>query len=89
MITKITKMVPKKYYVINGVEFPASELLFNVLETIVEGDPEDLDYYFYGIAEKLANLGYLTKKFGYHEGIVYYDTEDKKAAALFEELLKL
>lgn len=88
MITEITKMIPKRYYVINGVEFPASEL-FNVLETIVEGDPEDLEYYFYDIAEKLADLGYLTKKFGYHEGIVYYDTADKKAAALFEEILKL
>lgn len=88
MITKITKMVPKRYYIIDGVEFPASDL-FHVLETIVEGDSEDLDYYFYSIAEELAKLGYLIKRFGYHEGIVYYDTEDKKAAALFEEILKM
>lgn len=88
MITEITKMIPKRYYVINGVEFPASEL-FNVLETIVEGDPEDLEYYFYDIAEKLADLGYLVDKFDFHEGIVYHDTEDKRAAALFKEILKL
>ena len=88
MISVITKMVPRRYYIIDGVEFPANEL-FNVLETIVEGDPEDLEYYFYDVAEKLAKLGYLAEKFGYHEGIVYYDTEDKKAAALFEEILKL
>ena len=88
MISVITKMVPKRYYVIDGVEFPASEI-FEVLETIVEGDPEDLEYYFYGIAEKLTNLGYLVEKFGYHEGVVYYDTEDKKAAALFKEILKM
>lgn len=88
MITKITKMVPRKFYIIDGVEFSSSDL-FHVLETIVEGDPEDLDYYFYNIAEELANLGYLVKKFGYHEGIVYYDTEDKKAEALFKEILKM
>lgn len=88
MITKITKMVPKRYYIIDGVEFPASDL-FHVLETIVEGDSEDLDYYFYSIAEELVNLGYLIERFGYHEGIVYYDTEDKKASALFEEILKM
>ena len=52
MISVITKMVPKRYYVIDGVEFPASEL-FEVLETIIEGDTEDLEYYFYDIAEKL------------------------------------
>ena len=45
MITKITKMVPKRYYIIDGVEFPASDL-FNILETVVEGDPEELEYYF-------------------------------------------
>mgnify|MGYP000310222447 CR=1 FL=1 len=88
MITKITKMVPKRYYIIDGVEFPASDL-FHVLETIVEGDSEDLDYYFYSIAEELVNLGYLIERFGYHEGVVYYDTENKKAAALFEEILKM
>lgn len=88
MISVITKMVPKRYYVIDGVEFPASEL-FEVLETIVEGDPEDLEYYFYDIAEKLECLGYLVKKFGYHEGVVYYDTEDKKAAVLFKEILEM
>lgn len=88
MITKITKMVPKIYYIVDGVEFPASDL-FHVLETIVEGDSEDLDYYFYSIAEELVNLGYLIERFGYHEGVVYYDTENKKAAALFEEILKM
>lgn len=88
MITKITKMVPKKYYIIDGVEFPAHDL-FCILETIVEGDPEDLEYYFYGFAEKLVDLGYLVEKFGYHEDVVYYDTEDKKAKALFEEILKM
>lgn len=88
MITEITKMVPKRYYIINGVEFPASDL-FHILETVVEGDPEDLEYYFYGTAERLAKLGYLVEQFGYHEGIVYYDTEDKKAEALFNEILKM
>lgn len=88
MITEITKMVPRRYYIIDGVEFPASEL-FNVLETIVEGNPRDLEYYFYDTAKLLANLGYLVEKFGYHEGVVYYDTEDKKAKALFEEILKM
>ena len=88
MITKITKMVPRKFYIIDGVEFSSSDL-FHVLETIVEGDLEDLDYYFYNIAEELANLGYLVEKFGYHEGIVYHDTEDKKAEALLKEILKM
>ena len=31
MISVITKMVPRRYYIIDGVEFPANEL-FNVLE---------------------------------------------------------
>lgn len=87
MIALITKMVPKKYYIIDDVEFPANDL-FCILETIVEGDPEDLEYYFYGFAEKLVDLGYLVEKFGYHEGVVYYDTEDEKAKKLFEEILK-
>lgn len=88
MIAKITKMVPKIYYVVDGMEFSAHDL-FCVLETIVEGDPTDLEYYFYDVAEKLADLGYLVKKFYYHEDIVYYDTEDKKAEALFKEILKM
>lgn len=88
MITKIIKMAPKRYYIIDGVEFPANSL-FCTLETIIEGDPEDLEYYFYDVAEKLVNLGYLVEKSGYHEDIVYYDTEDKKAEALFKEILKM
>lgn len=50
MIALITKMVPKKYYIIDGVEFPANDL-FCILETIVEGDPEDL-FKKYGITEE-------------------------------------
>lgn len=88
MITKITKMVPKKYYVIDGVEFSADNLL-NVLETIVGGDPEDLEYYFYGTAEKLEELGYLNHRWNYDADIVYCDTKDKKAKVLFDEILNL
>lgn len=88
MIAKITKMVPTTFYIIDGVEFLANDV-FLTLETITEGNPEDLNYDLYDCAEKLANLGYLNKKWSYHEEIVYYDTEDKKAEALFNEILKM
>lgn len=88
MITKITKMVPINYYVVDGVEFNANEL-FCTLETIVERDPYELDYALYDIAQKLYDMGYLQCRFTYHEDVVYYDTEDKKAKALFEEILKM
>lgn len=88
MVSMTTKMVPKKYYIIDGVELPANEV-FILLETIVyEGDSYNLDYDF-GCADKLFKLGYLTKKYGYHQSILYCDTEDSKAAALFEEIINL
>lgn len=88
MIAKITKMAPVNYYVVNGVEFNANEL-FCTLETIVEGDPFELDYALYDIAQKLYDMGYVRRRFIYHEDVLYYDTEDKKAKALFEEILKM
>ena len=89
MISKITKMVPKTYYVIDDVEFPADEL-FEVLEEIVsEGDLFDIDYSLYSCMNKLVELGYLVKRYGYHQSIVYCDTEDGKATALFNEILKM
>ena len=88
MITKITKMVPRTYYVIDGVEFLATDV-FLTLETITEGNPEDLNYDLYDCAEKLENLGYLNKKWSSYEEIVYYDTEEKKAEALLKEILKM
>lgn len=88
MITKITKMVPTNYYVIDGEEFNENDL-FCTLETVVEGDPYALDYALYDIAQKLYDMGYLRRRFVYHEDVLYYDTEDKKAKALFEEILKM
>lgn len=89
MVTKITKMIPRIYYVVDDVEFSANDL-FRTLEIILDGNPEDLDYcLLYNTAESLFKLGYLVKKFGYHESIVFRDTEDKKAEKLFEEILKL
>ena len=87
MVSITTKMVPKKYYIIDGVELPANEV-FMVLETIVsDGDSYDLEYWLYDCAEELYKLGYLVKNFGCHQSILYCDTEDKKASALFDEII--
>ena len=34
-------------------------------------------------------LGYLDRKYIYYDGVLYHDTEDKKAEALFKEILKM
>ena len=89
MITKHIKMVPKEYYIIDDVEFPANEL-FEVLEGISsDGDSFDIDVSIYSCMNKLVELGYLVKRYGYHQSIVYYNTDDGKAKALFNEILKM
>lgn len=90
MITKITKMVPKKYYVIDGVEFAADEL-FETLDTITSKYnnwyissldlPDECPY-------ELAKLGYLELKTMY-ESVFYRDTEDRKAKKLLDELIRM
>lgn len=90
MISKHIKMVPKTYYTIDGVEFDGNEL-YETLETITCGYnswvsesalPDECPY-------KLAKLGYLQLKLFYYEDVAYRDTEDKKAEALFNELINL
>ena len=86
MVITITKMVPRKYYVVDGVEFLASDI-FEVLEKIDSNDGDDIEYYLYSCADKLVELGYLNKRYGMRQCTVYEDTEDKKASKLFREIL--
>lgn len=90
MISKQIRMVPKTYYIVDGVEFDGNELL-ETLESITCGYdswvsslilPDECPY-------KLAKLGYLQLKLYYYEDVVYSDTEDKKAKALLDELINL
>lgn len=90
MITKITKMIPTTYYIVDGVEFNGNELL-ETLDNIVNifnswVSEFEIDW---ECAEKLFKLGYLDKKYIYYDGVLYHDTEDKKAAALLEGILKM
>lgn len=39
--------------------------------------------------DKLVELGYLNKRYGMRQCIVYEDTEYKKAAKLFREILNM
>ena len=89
MISKCTKMVPKTYYIIDNVEFPANELFKVLVEIVSEGDSFNIDFSLCSCMDKLVELGYLVKRYGYHQCIVYYDTEDGKATALFNEILKM
>lgn len=88
MITEITKMVPTTYYIVDEVEFDGNELLetldniVNVFETWVSEFEIN-----WRCAEKLFDLGYLDKKYLHYDGILYHDTEDKKAEALLHEIL--
>jgi hypothetical protein len=88
MIAKITKMVPRSYYVIDGVELNANDV-FCVLENVTCGDGDDIEYYLDSCADKLVELGYLNKRYGMRQCVIYEDTEDKKAAALFKEILSM
>ena len=88
MITTITKMVPRTYYIIDGVEFRASDV-FEVLEKIECNEGDDIGYYLYECANKLVELGYLNKKYGMRQCTLYEDTEDKKAMKLFREILNM
>lgn len=88
MITKITKMVPRSYYVIDGIELNANDV-FCVLENVTCGDGDDIEYYLDSCADKLVELGYLNKRYGMRQCVIYEDTEDKKAAALFNEILHI
>ena len=88
MVTQITKMVPRTYYVIDGIEFLASDV-FEVLDKIDCNEGDDLEYYLDSCADKLVELGYLNKRYGMRQCVVYEDTEDKKAAKLFREILNM
>lgn len=90
MITKIIKMIPTTYYIVDGVEFDGNELL-DTLDNIVnifDSWVNELDIN-YKCAEKLFELGYLDRKDIFLEDTLYRDTEDKKAEALFNEILKM
>lgn len=88
MLTKITKMIPTTYYIVDGVEFEGNKLvetldnIVNVFDSWVSEFEVDRR-----CAEKLFDLGYLDKKCIYHEGTLYHDTEDKKAEALLAEIV--
>ena len=88
MVTKTTKMVPRTYYIIDGVEFLASDV-FEVLDKIDCNEGDDLEYYLESCADKLVELGYLNKRYGMRQCTVYEDTEDKKASKLFREILNM
>ena len=88
MVNKITKMVPRSFYVIDGVEFAANNV-FAVLDKVTNGDGDDLEYYLDSCADKLVELGYLNKRYGMCQCIIYEDTDDKRATALFKEILKI
>ena len=88
MVTKIVKMVPRTYYIIDGVELNANDV-FCVLEKVDCGDGDDIEYYLDSCADKLVELGYLNKRCGMRMCTVYEDTEDKRAAALFKEILHI
>lgn len=90
MITKITKMIPTTYYIVDGVKFDGNELL-ETLDNIVNifnswVSEFEIDW---RCAEKLFDLGYLDRRYLYYDGTLYHDTEDKKAEALLEEILKM
>lgn len=90
MITKITKMVPKMYYIVDGVEFDANELLATLddITNVFDSWVSETEINWM-CAEKLFDLGYLDRKYIYYDGVLYHDTEDKKAEALFNEILKM
>lgn len=90
MITKITKMVPTTYYIVDGVEFNGDELLETLdnIANIFNSWVSEFEINWQ-CAEKLFKLGYLDKKYSYYDGVLYHDTENKKAAALFEKILKM
>lgn len=90
MITKITKMIPTTYYIVDGVEFDGNELL-DTLDNIVNifnswVSEFEIDW---ECAEKLFKLGYLDRKYLCYDGTLYHDTENKKAEALLKEILKM
>lgn len=88
MITKITKMIPSTYYIVDGVEFEGNRLLetldniVNVFDSWVSEFEID-----WRCADKLFDLGYLDRKYLYYDGTLYHDTEDKKAEALLSEII--
>jgi hypothetical protein len=90
MITKITKMVPVTYFVIDGIEFVGSELICTLDDVlnILGNEIGELELGYSEVAEDLAELGYLEKTIRYGEAM-YRDTKDKKAEALLNELLKM
>lgn len=90
MITKITKMTPTTYYIVDGVEFDGNELL-ETLDNIVNifnswVSEFEIDW---ECAEKLFKLGYLDRKYLCYDGALYHDTENKKTEALLKEILKM
>lgn len=88
MVTKITKMVPKTYYIIDEIELAANDV-YEVLDKITCGEGDDIEFYLDSCADKLVELGYLNKRYGMQQCVIYEDTEDKKAEALFKEILNI
>ena len=90
MITKITKMIPVTYFVVDGIEFVGSELISTLDDVlnILGNEIRELELGYPEVAEDLAELGYLEKTIRYGEAM-YRDTKDKRATALFNEILNL
>lgn len=90
MISKITKMIPETYFVVDGIEFVGSELICTLDDVlnIFGSEIGELELTYHKVAEDLAELGYLEKTIRYGEAM-YRDTKDKKAKSLFGEILEL
>ena len=89
MITKVTRMEPKSYYIIDGIELDANDVL-QTLEDITSSHSWLNEYCLPDeCPHELAKLGYLEEKLFYYEDVMYRDTEDRKAKALFEELIRM
>lgn len=87
MVTKITKMIPTTYYIVDGVEFEGNKLLetldsiINVFDSWVSEFEVD-----WRCAEKLFDLGYLDKNV-FTMIILYITTQRIKKPKLFYQKL--
>ena len=88
MVAKITKMIPKTYYIIDGVELAANDV-YEILDKVTCCEGDDIEYYLDSCADKLVELGYLNKRYGMRQCIIYEDTDDKRAESLFKEILNI
>lgn len=85
-ICKYTKLVPKTFVSIDGVDFDYN-ILYSTLDLLTCGNRVDECEFASGdVIEKLCKLGYVVSSYGSHQALMYCEKESGMAEKLIDEI---